>query len=211
MKLSWPLALASLLLVVASARAEFIPWATWMPDSPQSFVFLPHARDKNGSTVGYVNAYFYPPKHSGTGSMNNFPLMGFLATGSNAATLPNSWYEFYMALQDRQSGQVGYFHFGGSIGGNIYNLSNKNVSNTLSNPVESITLGQHTYTMTINPFVPPTELQPRSVLTANLVVTGPDVPPFHNAPEPASMVLIGLGLATLGARCWWRKVRPACP
>src|SRR5215468_3944775 len=134
MKQAWPLALASLLLLEPTIRAEFIPWDSWITDQGPSGIGDSHAYAANGSDAGHVYS-FLMRLPSGTGSMNNIPLIKFLSTGSSTATLQTMWYDLYIGIHDRQSDQIGSFHFGGSIGGNIYNLSNKNVSNTFSDPV----------------------------------------------------------------------------
>jgi hypothetical protein len=184
MKLSRSLALTVLLLIGASARADFIPysyqWATWTPGA------VVGASDPTGHLALAFLYPFHTPQN-GTGSQDQVPAMRVMVQGSATANFSNlifsnsNIYYLYMHLQDGASQARGTLTFTGTLNGTIYNLSS-----TVSNPVQSITLGKDTYTVTINPFISPTATDPRSLLTANVVVTGPGMsPPRQQGPRAA--------------------------
>jgi hypothetical protein len=204
MKLSQYLALVLLLLLGTSARADFIPWSSTWGTNTMGLAF-----GNSTTRTGFVELYSFSNTYSGTGSQENVPAVRVHVTGSATATPPYSTFPYpslYMNLHDGPSNASTTLTFKGEVSGTIYNLNT-----TFTNPIQTVTLGKDTYTVMINPFISPMATDPRSLITANVFVRGPGSPPASNVPEPTSVVLIGLGLSTLGVRCWWRKVRPVCP
>jgi hypothetical protein len=219
MKLSWPIALASLLLVAASARADFITWSYFWSSSPAYFsnpnypgippidLYAVDHSSVPSKHLGDVNAFAFAGTNTGPynaigpsfATWHDLPALRFLSTGTSDAILAKTDYHFYIGLKEGKSSfttaDYHFIRFDGTLNGNIYNLHN-----TFANPVQSITLGNHLFTVTLNSFISPTVAEPRTLLTANVAIT--------DAPEPASVVLLGLGLSTLGLRSWWRKGRP---
>jgi hypothetical protein len=203
MKLSRPLALVLLLLIGAKARSDFIPYSyTWGGD------ILSFGGGNSTTGAGFVDQFGFSNAYSGKGSQENIPAVRVSVYGSATATFsPIPAYgprlSLAMYLRDGPSNASSTLTFKGDYSGTIYNLKA-----TIYNPIQTVTLGKDTYTVMINPFISPTATESRRLLTANVFVSGPDV---NNVPEPASVVLIGLGLSTLGVRRWWRKLRPAGP
>ena len=76
--------------------------------------------------------------------------------------------------------------------------------NTFTGPqTQSVTIGNHMYTVQIGPFAPPGP--PTATISGSISalakVTVSDVP------EPSTLVLSGLCLGVFGAGWWWRRFR----
>jgi hypothetical protein len=204
MNLTRPLALTFLLFLGANARADFIPYSYHWWNGSQWEYYAGHGSilDANLS----LPPFFTP--NTTKGSQENIPALEINGFGSPTTQFNNVTIGLQLILTDGPSNTKGVLTFRGALSGSISNL---NV--TFSNPVQSITLGKDTYSVELNPMVWPDRTDGgrllQSVLTANIFVTGSSTPPVNNVPEPTSIVLVGLGLSTLGVRCWWRKVRPA--
>lgn len=119
-------------------------------------------------------------------------------------------YAVSLTLTDQASGDSGSLTFRGNLSGTATNGSDQvNLTNTFLGPTsQTLFLGQHQYTVTIGPFVPPGPLtypqgwsehisqQDGSISVKVAVAT----------PEPFSLTLACLGLP-LGLAGWFRRRR----
>jgi hypothetical protein len=107
------------------------------------------------------------------------------------------------------SGQSGTLTFNGTLGG-FFSSENAGITNSWSNPLQSLTLGNYTFTVQLNSFTAPGVPGENAkgsfnaiVTVSNAIGTG-SVP----SPEPSTMLLSSLGLTFLGGAAW-RKRRTA--
>jgi hypothetical protein len=204
MKLTRPLALTFLLLLGAKARADFIPYSyRWFNMTGWDY-YAPQGLRPEAN----VSLRPFMTPNTTQGSQEIIPALAIYVFGSPTTPYNNRPIGLDLILTDGPSHTTRFLNFTGTLSGTISNL---NI--TFANPVQSVTLGKDTYTVELNPIVWPDGPDSRSRfladLTANIFVTGASTLPVNNVPEPTSLVLIGLGLSTLGVRCRWRKVRPA--
>jgi hypothetical protein len=183
------LAVPALLVAGAPARADYIPWSYSFSASPNPIT----------SDNGTASITFTPTSGHESLSFNGLPAASLSAAGPTDAAFSSRGYTFSMHLTDIASGASADLSWTGAFKGN----SPFNLQNSIPNPNQQATLGQHGYTVTLGAFVPPTPGH-AGALTTTVVVTGPSVP-VNAAPEPATLLLAGVGLSALGARAWWRK------
>jgi hypothetical protein len=78
------------------------------------------------------------------------------------------------------------------------------IMNNFTGPTkQSLTLGNHQYTVEIGPFAPP---GPPSANIAGSISALANVT-VKDVPEPSTLVLSGLCLCVCGAGWWWKRAR----
>lgn len=140
-----------------------------------------------------------------------------ITTTSSAIDVPdvfNADVSFKLTLIDALSSQSGSLTFGGTVAGTLTALQS-DVSMTFNNPLtQTLTLGNHVYTVTIDPTVislPAPGAQTQALVDALINVTartgggGEDPPPVNQAPEPSSLLLGVTAMAGLAARRLFRR------
>lgn len=125
-------------------------------------------------------------------------------------------YSLQLTLKDVASGQTAVMTFSGDVNGTI-TPSGSSITNAfdVANGVHDATLGGNLYTVTIGDYEPNGQGANVGSIYATVAVAipdpgtpgGPDLEPQPNeTPEPASLVLAGMGAALSGLG-WYRKRR----
>ena len=160
---------------------------------------------------GLAGASFYP------NNIVEFRLSNLVAAQLNESDPANAQfshqqYTLTLHLTDGASGLSADMKFIGSISG-----SPNRLTNTVTNPgqpwifdpvQQSVTLGADSYRVRLSSVgysgVGNYSWGPFTVY-ADVSVVGPNLNPGEQLPEPTSLLLAGLGLASFGARAWWRR------
>jgi hypothetical protein len=199
--------LTALLAVTAShARADYLNWS--YTSSPS----VPGVSVGTGTSSASVALTDYTNQ---PGALS-IPVVAYF-TATNSSTPVNfsgSTYSLALTITDNTTHDHGTLTFSGTISGGL-SASHSTLANTFSaSSPASLTLDGHTYTVSI----PTTNLLSPQTSQANIfaTVSVQDVtnnpPPVnnpppgggtHGTPEPASLVLAGLGFSLLGTGRWW--------
>jgi hypothetical protein len=197
-------AAAVLLLGPAGARADFANWSyNWNPTPPSG--------DYMATTgVGKFNLS-NEPAGSATGNSDIVASNVKVYSTENPkkpAVFTNVAYSLTLFLLDEGSGKSGTLTFTGALSGTVSMKSSK-LTNVFTGLVkQSILLGSHVYTVTMNAYSPPGPPTASKLgsIGASVTVEGRDGgPPSNGTPEPSTMVLAGLGLSFLGAASWRKR------
>lgn len=129
-----------------------------------------------------------------------------LTTSSKApATSPDHFtdkaYSLNLTIQDTDSKAAHTFTFNGRLNGSLTD-STSNIANTFVGPTTlQWTLGNHLYTVSIGPYVPPGApgTSNSGSISARALVT------VQTLPEPSSLLLSALGCGLVSLRCWRRR------
>jgi hypothetical protein len=131
------------------------------------------------------------------------------ASDAHPDTFTNKDYTLSMKLTDVASGVFTTLNFTGQFNGTV-SAHSANITNQFIGPTtySNIMLGQNRYNVTITGYTPPGPVGGLSgSIGAHALVTvgdgqggGP-----HGTPEPASLILAGLGIGGLGLASWRRK------
>jgi hypothetical protein len=196
------------LLVIAGlqARADFIGYDySWSPSS------LVVAADSGGT--GGINMTFQPLQHAdGMSDVVATNIRTFSsAPVSSPDTVTNGTYSLTLNLTDSASNASGQVTFTGVFNGSM-SATSANVSNQFTGQTtQTLTLGGHTYTITIGPFAPPgpPSASNAGTISAHVAVdgSGGGGGGGDNQPEPSTLVLSGLGAAFLGLVSWRKRAR----
>jgi len=181
----------------ASARAELIQWNySWSSSPTQVYA--------NGPGSGYISLTGSNGLKSAAGSSylvaTNLQAHS-TASVANPDVFTNTTYTLNLYLQDQASGQSGTLTFTGEFNGTL-TAESSNIANTfVGATTQSLTLGNHLYTVTIGPFDPPgpTGAVNSGSISARAEVT---VSTIFQLPEPSSGML-----AFLGASCGLALIR----
>ena len=201
---SYAAALTALVLVSCNARADLIGW---------SYNWEPAAMSLSGDGgSGKVTLTDEPTKNASGNSdtvATNLHVFSSASTGS-PDHFTHTAYQLSLTLTDADSHQAGTLRFSGFLAGTI-SANSSNLTNTFTGILtQQLTLGHHIYTVTIDNYSapgPPSAVNGGSIsahVSVNLQV---DPPPVHQAPEPASLTLAGLGL--VGAAWGWGRRKKA--
>jgi hypothetical protein len=135
---------------------------------------------------------------------------------ANAPDTYNLGYNLTLHLTDKPSKQSGDLTFHGTITGTV-TATSSHLTNNFSDPTtQKITLGHHTYSVTINPSLmtlaaPGSTSPPQINATVSVAnVTGGGSgggPPISGAPEPTSLTLGCLASCGWGLGAWLRRRR----
>jgi hypothetical protein len=145
---------------------------------------------------------------------NSFVVAANLQTSSSAtATDPstlsaNGGYQLNLTIKDTASQQSATLSFLGKLSGTFSSVSS-NLTNAFLSPVsQSVTLGGNLYTITLEKYLPPGPpgAKLRGAIGAAVTVSGPGGNPKPSSvPEPASLLLCGIGLVVTLAGCRRRR------
>ena len=174
-------ALASLLLTAPGARADLVPWAyNWTPGVTVI------TSDTGGGQLQLTNE---PLGHAlGDTDIVATNIKAFSSASPDAPDVfTNRPYSLILSLKDTLSGAVGTMTFTGVT-------------------TQSITLGDSTYTVTINNYAPPA---PPGAINAGAISAFAEVSvnPAGAAPEPSACALACVGLASAAGAFWRRRRR----
>lgn len=192
------IALALLLLVNAPARADLIPWSyNWEPSATKVVA--------DGGGTGHLTLTDEPSK-SASGLSNTIitNLRAFsTATTDNPDTFTHANYNFTLQLQDATSKATGSVSFSGFFSGTL-TANNANIKLNPTSPTsQQITLGGNVYTVTLGTYSPPGPPGASNAGSLNATVSvAPSGGTISSAPEPSSLLLIGLAMPCLGLSAW---------
>jgi hypothetical protein len=199
---------ASLAATASSVRADFLDW-------------------------GYHWSVNTPVLSSGTGSValavvqdgsgaDKIPAVSVTTTSAALPTNPDVFHSNYnltLTLTDHSSNTSENVTFTGLVSGTL-TASGSALTNTFLGPLtQKVTIGQHVYTVTMDQgttrLLAPGSATP-PLLDATVTVTnasqgGGNGGTAGNTPEPASLVLGGLGFSLFGVGCWWKRTRRTEP
>jgi hypothetical protein len=192
---------AALLLLQASARADLVSW---------SYNWTPNANTINADNAG-TSKIFITNEPSGTArgatdlAATNIKVSS-TASPNHPDTFTHAAYTLTMTLIDSASKQSANLSFSGFFSGTVSSLSS-NISNTFTGPTTNqVVLGGNLYTVTIGPYAPPA---PPGATLSGSISAHAEVTAAHvdHAPEPAGMVLAGLGVSVFGFGYWCQRRR----
>jgi hypothetical protein len=204
------IALALLLLVNASARADLLTWGyNWEPSVAKVFA--------NAGGSGYLSLTD-EPANSANGSSNT--VVTNIHTVSTAPfNTPDIFHQapitFTLQLTDKATGATGSVKFSGSFSGVIAgNFANIQLAFPTPNATESVTLGGNKYAVALGTYTPPGPPGASNGGALNAFVT---VTPSNgggggvaSAPEPGALTLAGLALPFLGLSGWRKRKALKC-
>jgi hypothetical protein len=139
------------------------------------------------------------PDGTGAGkqTVNVATIDTFGSIGAPPETLSKGDYQFDLSLTDKTSGDKGTLSFHGTLSGS-FSSAMSSVANVFTDPNQSIVLGGNLYSVTMGPYTAPSPIgQPATGLFQATIDAepAPTVPPPHiGTPEPATLLLAGLGL-----------------
>jgi hypothetical protein len=119
------------------------------------------------------------------------------ATDARKDVFTGSPYTLTLSLTDVLSGATGTLQFSGKIDGWVTAKSSHLRNTFVGAETKELVLGGHLYTVTIGPYTAPSVPDARSAgsIGAQVTVTGDGI--VQQVPEPATLVLSGVGLAVL--------------
>jgi hypothetical protein len=159
----------------------------------------------------------------GTGSGNSDIVATQITTFSSASVnTPDHFtgknYSLILDLTDLSSHQSGMLTFNGTLNGTL-SATSANIKNTFTGPLtQHLDLGANIYTITIGPYAAPgiPDATQTGSISAHVSVQaastggssgGATPPPTHESPEPATLLLAGLGASALALAGWRRRAR----
>jgi len=203
----------TLLMLTGTVRADFIPWT-------YSWTRNPVAVPADGGGTGGIGMTNQPVNHAVNSSdIVATSLWTFSsASASTPDTFTNQAFSLTLALTDDNSSQTTNLTFNGVFNGTL-SASSANISQSWTgSDTQTVTLGNDTYTVSMNgysPPGPPGSANPGSISAHVDVQAGPTGGGgggggggVNPAPEPSTLALSGLGLSCLGL-AFWRKRRTA--
>jgi len=206
-------AIALCLFAGGSVRADTIYWAyNWTPSATQINATDPGEVSPGTPAKSYLALSSDSSSPITAGS--SFIVATNVQTVSNAdpsspATFKNAAYSLTLKILDASAfaqgnpNPTGSLTFGGQFNGVLSSKSAIIMNDFTRSTTQSVTIGDHTYTVKIGPFAPPgppTATNPGSI-SALAEVTVSD------APEPSTLALSGMCLSLFGAGWWWKRGR----
>ena len=184
-------ALLVLLTVVPTAHATPILWSYSWSRSPTAVT-----ADSPGT--GYITLTDEGLKNAGGNSdivATNLRAYS-TATSANPDVFTNKPFTLSLFLQDSDTGKSTTIKFQGVFNGLLTALSSNVKATFLGLQTVSVILGQHQYTVTIGPYVPP---GPPSETNVGSIGAHADVKvSLVHMPEPGSLTLLAVGVGMLG-------------
>lgn len=205
------------LLGPSAARADLLTWGFNWSGNPASV----------GADPGGTGGIFLldPQPGQGQGSMHLAGTQLEVFSSAPAGTLDhftNRPYTDSITITDNASHTSGTLTFTGLFNGTL-SPSQANITNTFTGKtIQTLLLGGHLYTVHLDQYIPPTPTS-AGAFGADITVTtnsggggsggggggGGSGGGGHHAPEPSSLILAGLGLASFGVGYWRRAKRMA--
>jgi hypothetical protein len=215
-----------LLIFDSPARAEFITWGYDWTRSPVTI-----AADKGG-TGGITLTVQPAAQASGTSDIVATNIGTFSSASSTKPDhFTNQAYKLMLAITDQSNHLSGNISFSGLFNGTL-SVATANIANTFTGPLTQVLkLGRDTFTVTIGPYAAPGN--PDSVMLGSIGAHvalrtdsgtsgggggtgggsgggtggggGGGTPSAHGAPEPASILIGGVGMSLAGLAAWRRR------
>jgi hypothetical protein len=189
----------SSMIAAGQARAD---WSYSTSAVPPGFAV--NAPGNNGGGTVQLTAY----KDVASSSSINVLAYQTTATAPVTFNAASSTYTLTMTLTDNTTHDSGTLTFTGSISGGL-DQNNSTLVNTFANPTQTLTLDGNKYTVTLPSSVallPPSSNQQNITATVSVSSSGPGGG-VQGVPEPASLVLGGLGFSLFGVSSWWQRLR----